>query len=76
MSPRHLLTLIRPEHWVKNLFLFIPAFFAARLSDPFVLRNAVLGFIAFCLIASAVYFSFPDPNCAENTKQGVSLLQS
>lgn len=55
MSPRHLLTLIRPEHWVKNLFLFIPAFFAARLSEPIVLRNAMLGFVAFCLIASAVY---------------------
>lgn len=55
MSLRHLLTLLRPEHWVKNLFLFIPAFFAARLSEPAVLSNAVFGFVAFCLIASAVY---------------------
>jgi 4-hydroxybenzoate polyprenyltransferase len=55
MSPSHILTLIRPEHWVKNLFLFIPAFFAARLSEPAVLQNAVFGFVAFCLIASAVY---------------------
>ena len=55
MSPRQILTLLRPEHWVKNLFIFIPAFFAARLNDPAVMRNAVLGFVAFCLIASAVY---------------------
>lgn len=55
MSPRQIIVLLRPEHWVKNLFLFIPAFFAARLNEPAVLRNALLGFVAFCLIASAVY---------------------
>ena len=55
MTPRHILALIRPEHWVKNLFLFIPAFFAARLFTPTVFVAAVLGFAAFCLIASAVY---------------------
>ena len=55
MSPRHVIHLVRPEHWVKNLFIFIPAFFAARLNDPVVMRNALLGFVAFCLIASAVY---------------------
>lgn len=47
--------LIRLEHWVKNLFLFIPAFFAGRLFEPAVLLRACLGFAAFSLIASAVY---------------------
>ena len=55
MSLRHILTLVRPEHWVKNLFLFIPAFFAARLSEPAVFSRTALGFAAFSLIASAVY---------------------
>ncbi len=55
MTFRHLFALIRPEHWVKNFFLFIPAFFAARLADPTILTNACLGFVAFSLIASAVY---------------------
>ena len=55
MSPRQIFVLMRPEHWVKNLFLFIPAFFAARLDEPSVLYNAMMGFVAFCLIASAVY---------------------
>ncbi len=52
---RHVIQLIRLEHWVKNLFLFIPAFFAARLSEWGVLKHAVSGFFAFSLIASAVY---------------------
>jgi 4-hydroxybenzoate polyprenyltransferase len=55
MSPRAVLSLLRPEHWVKNFFVFIPAFFAARLADPHVLLRAGLGFVAFCLMASAVY---------------------
>lgn len=55
MSLRSLIQLIRIEHWVKNLFLFIPAFFAARLDEWPVLESALLGFLAFSLIASAVY---------------------
>jgi len=55
MTLRDVLVLLRPEHWVKNLFLFIPAFFAARLSDPSVLLRSVAGFVAFSLTASAVY---------------------
>ena len=55
MTFRSILALARPEHWVKNLFLFLPAFFAARLSEGEVLLNAFLGFVAFSLTASAVY---------------------
>jgi 4-hydroxybenzoate polyprenyltransferase len=55
MNVRLLLHLIRIEHWVKNLFLFIPAFFGAKLLAPGVLLRAIAGFIAFSLIASAVY---------------------
>lgn len=52
---RQILILMRPEHWVKNLFLFIPAFFAAKLFDPVLFERAILGFAAFCCMASAVY---------------------
>ncbi len=55
MTVRNILTLARPEHWVKNLFLFLPAFFAARLTEWVVLQQALLGFVAFSLTASAVY---------------------
>jgi 4-hydroxybenzoate polyprenyltransferase len=58
MSPTPLNTLaglLRIEHWVKNLFLFIPAFFAARLHEPAVFFRVSLGFLAFSLVASGVY---------------------
>ena len=55
MTPLSILKLIRVEHWVKNLFLFIPAFFAARLFEPPILQRALLGFLAFSCMASAVY---------------------
>ena len=46
---------MRVEHWVKNLFLFIPAFFAARLFEDGIWQRALLGFICFSFFASAVY---------------------
>jgi 4-hydroxybenzoate polyprenyltransferase len=55
MTFRSIVALARPEHWVKNLFVFLPAFFAARLAEGEVLCNALLGFVAFSLTASAVY---------------------
>ncbi len=49
------LRLIRAEHWVKNLFLLLPAFFGARLTEVEILVSALLGFVSFSLTASAVY---------------------
>lgn len=47
--------LIRIEHWVKNLFVFLPAFFGAKLFQPVVFEQAIGVFFAFSFIASAVY---------------------
>lgn len=55
MTIKSIIALARPEHWVKNFFVFLPAFFAARLFEPLVFEHAVLGFVAFCFTASAVY---------------------
>ncbi|MFA0963183.1 decaprenyl-phosphate phosphoribosyltransferase [Roseivirga sp. BDSF3-8] len=50
-----LLRLIRVKHWVKNTFLFIPAFFAGTLFRAEGLLQLIAGFFAFSFIASAVY---------------------
>jgi len=48
-------TIMRPHQYVKNLFIFLPLFFALKITEQELLLNAVLTFIAFSLTASAVY---------------------
>lgn len=50
-----LVKLIRPQQWVKNLFLFIPVFFAGEFFNMDKLITVFLGFISFSIAASAVY---------------------
>ena len=47
--------LLRPEQWVKNLFVFVPAFFSGSMGDSDRLLPALMAFVAFSLAASAVY---------------------
>jgi decaprenyl-phosphate phosphoribosyltransferase len=47
--------LLRPKHWIKNTFLFIPVFFAARIGDTATLIILLGGWVAFNLVASGVY---------------------
>ena len=47
--------LIRPKDWAKNLFLFIPIFFAGLFFDSSVLIELLGGFICFSLVASSIY---------------------
>lgn len=47
--------LLRVAHWAKNLFLFIPLFFAGKLFDLEKLSDTAWGFAAFSLVASGIY---------------------
>lgn len=52
---RSVLHLIRVRQWVKNLFLFIPSFFAGHLFKSEELLMVGIGVFAFSLVASGVY---------------------
>jgi 4-hydroxybenzoate polyprenyltransferase len=52
---RSIAKLIRVKHWVKNLFLFIPSFFAGHLFKSQELLMVLIGAFAFSLVASGVY---------------------
>jgi decaprenyl-phosphate phosphoribosyltransferase len=52
---RSVIRLIRVRHWVKNLFLFIPSFFAGHLFKTEELLMVAIGAFAFSLVASGVY---------------------
>lgn len=50
------LKLMRVRHYIKNLIVLLPLFFSEQfLSEPLKLRNAILGLLAMCMVASAVY---------------------
>lgn len=46
---------MRPHQYIKNLFIFLPLFFAMKITDTTLLSNTIIAFIAFSLTASAVY---------------------
>lgn len=52
---RDIILLIRPWHWLKNLFIFLPLFFALQIYNIPVLAKAGLAFILFNLLASSIY---------------------
>ncbi len=47
--------LIRPSHWVKNLFVFAPLVFSLNLLKVHEVLANVAAFFAFCIAASSVY---------------------
>lgn len=50
-----LFTLMRPQQWTKNLFVFLPIFFGGKFLDLSALSYVFATFMVFCLISSAVY---------------------
>jgi len=46
---------MRPHQYVKNIFIFLPIFFALQITNMDFLFQAFIAFIAFSLTASAIY---------------------
>lgn len=44
---------LRIKHWIKNLFVFAPAFFSGTITQNWV--NSIIGFFCFCFLASCIY---------------------
>ncbi|MGN0036710.1 MAG: decaprenyl-phosphate phosphoribosyltransferase [Bacteroidaceae bacterium] len=65
---RNLLVLLRPQQWLKNLFIFLPLFFHGSLGDIACLQASLLAFLAFCLTASSIY-CFNDIHDVEADRQ-------
>lgn len=52
---KNYINLLRPKDWAKNLFLYIPVFFAGQAFNLPVLLKILQGFACFCLVASSIY---------------------
>ena len=47
--------LARPAHWMKNVLVLLPLLCSGQFLDPEKLRRGLWGFLAFSLLASAIY---------------------
>jgi decaprenyl-phosphate phosphoribosyltransferase len=52
---RGLVRTARPKQWIKNVLVFAAPAAGAGLSSGGVIRDALLTFVAFCLVSSATY---------------------
>lgn len=52
---KNYLKLIRIKHWLKNVLVFLPAFFSINILKPQYLWACFLAFIVFCFASSIVY---------------------
>lgn len=59
---------MRPHQYVKNMFIFLPLFFALKITNLALLFNSLLAFIAFSIAASAIYI-FNDYHDIEEDRQ-------
>jgi 4-hydroxybenzoate polyprenyltransferase len=45
----------RPQHWIKNLFVFAAIVFSKNIFNLSLLEKTVIAFISFCLLSSSLY---------------------
>ena len=47
--------LLRPHHWIKNVFILLPVFFAGQMRSQSIIAEAVAAVLVFCIVSSVVY---------------------
>ncbi len=52
---KNIILLLRPEQWIKNVFVFLPLFFGGYLLNIEDWLSAIYSFIAFSFAASSIY---------------------
>ena len=52
---KSVIQILRPQQWVKNLFVFMPLFFGHQLMNVPLLINTIVAFFAFSFVASSIY---------------------
>ena len=53
-----IITLLRPQQWLKNSFILLPLFFDHKLLDLDILLAAVIAFFAYSFAASGILTIF------------------
>ncbi len=55
MALRELFKSLRPQQWLKNLFIFAPLIFSENIFDRSLFLRTLLAFGIFCLLSGALY---------------------
>ncbi len=55
MNLQSVIKLLRVHQWTKNLFIFLPMFFAMKITNAELLLNAFFLFLGFSFVASSIY---------------------
>jgi len=55
MALPDIVRLLRPKQWIKNAFVAAPLFFTPDKTSADNIAAVLIGFIAFCMVASSVY---------------------
>jgi decaprenyl-phosphate phosphoribosyltransferase len=69
------LALLRVDQYVKNLFIFLPLFFALKITQVDLLLNNLIAFVCFSLIASAAYILNDYKDIEEDKKHPVKRFR-
>jgi decaprenyl-phosphate phosphoribosyltransferase len=71
---KNFIHLLRPWQWTKNLFIFLPLFFAMHMNQLDLLIMAGEAFLSFCFITSAIYI-FNDWHDVDEDKLNPKKMQ-
>lgn len=55
MNVKDIARVIRPQQWIKNVFVLVPLFFGGSLLDTTDIVAALTAAMAFCFISSSIY---------------------
>ena len=70
-----LLRAVRPRQWVKNVLVLAAPLAAGVITDRDVLAHTAVAFVAFCLVASAVYLVNDVRDVAEDRRHPTKRLR-
>lgn len=51
----HIIKLLRPHQWIKNIFIFLPFFFGGHITNLSYWTPCIISFFAYSFAASAIY---------------------
>lgn len=71
MAAVEILKTLRPQQWIKNLFIFAPLIFSENVFNLAPLVKTILAFVIFCLLSGSVYILNDLRDIEEDTRHPV-----